>query len=129
VKILVDMNLSPEWVPLLRQNGFEALHWSTVGKPNAPDAEIMQWARENQAIVFTHDLDFGILLAHTESGSPSVVQVRAQDITPGHLGSMLVRVLITYQQAIKDGALITIDESRARVRILPIAKPRQSHND
>ena len=122
MKILVDMNLSPEWVPLLRKHGFEALHWSTIGKPDAADAEIMGWARANQAVVFTHDLDFGILLAHTESGAPSGVQVRTQDITPAHLGSILVHVLATHQRAIEEGALVTIDESKARVRILPIVK-------
>jgi predicted nuclease of predicted toxin-antitoxin system len=34
-KVLVDMNLSPEWVPLLIGCGFEAIHWSTVGNPRA----------------------------------------------------------------------------------------------
>lgn len=122
MKIVVDMNLSPEWVPVLRLARFEALHWSTIGNPNAPDAEIMQWARENQAVVFTHDLDFGMLLAHTQSGAPSVVQVRAQDITPDHLGPILIQVLTTHRQAVNEGALVTIDESNARVRILPIVK-------
>jgi len=120
VKILIDMNLSPEWVAPLRQNGFEALHWSSIGKPNAPDSEIMQWARDNQAVVFTHDLDFGILLANTRMGSPSVIQVRAQDVAPDHLGSIVIGVLSTHREAIEAGALITVDEARARVRILPI---------
>jgi predicted nuclease of predicted toxin-antitoxin system len=30
VKILVDMNLSPEWLQVLAQAGWEAKHWSTV---------------------------------------------------------------------------------------------------
>ena len=120
MKILIDMNLSPEWVVLLRQNGFEALHWSSVGNPKAPDSEIMQWARDNQAVVFTHDLDFGILRAHTQAGKPSVIQVRSQDVTPGHLGSVVVGVLSTHREIIEAGALITIDEARSRVRILPI---------
>ena len=120
MKIIIDMNLSPEWVALLRKNGFQAFHWSSIGKPNAPDSEIMQWARDNRAVVFTHDLDFGILLAHTKAGQPSVIQARTQDVTPDHLGSIITGVLSTYQEIIKTGALITIDEARARVRILPI---------
>jgi predicted nuclease of predicted toxin-antitoxin system len=35
------MNLSPEWQPLLQENGFEAVHWSAIGAGNAPDTEIM----------------------------------------------------------------------------------------
>ena len=31
MKILVDMNLSLEWIPVLEEAGFEAIHWSTIG--------------------------------------------------------------------------------------------------
>ena len=41
LEVLVDMNLSPEWVPLLIGHGWAAIHWSTVGDPSAPDSEIM----------------------------------------------------------------------------------------
>lgn len=44
MKIIIDMNLSPDWVALFEQESLEALHWSSVGLPNAPDTEIMQWA-------------------------------------------------------------------------------------
>jgi hypothetical protein len=57
VKLVIDMNLSPGWVSLLQEHTFQAVHWSSTGALNAEDAEIMQWARDNQAVVFTHDLD------------------------------------------------------------------------
>ena len=114
------MNLSPDWVALLRQNGFEAVHWSAIGANDAPDAEIMQWARENRHVVFTHDLDFGILLAHSKAGGPSVIQVRTQDVAPGHLGSIVLAALRAHGDALDNGALVTIDELKSRVRILPI---------
>lgn len=41
MKILVDMNLSPEWVEVLQQAGFTAIHWSAVGKANAQDTELL----------------------------------------------------------------------------------------
>lgn len=47
VKLLIDMNLSPEWVSLLEGHGYEAIHWSSIGAFNAPDTEIMQWARDH----------------------------------------------------------------------------------
>lgn len=47
MKILIDMNLSPGWTQVLTAENIEAVHWSSVGKPNAPDEEIMQYAREN----------------------------------------------------------------------------------
>jgi predicted nuclease of predicted toxin-antitoxin system len=113
------MNLSPEWVPLFRQSGLEALHWSDIGRATAADDEVLQWARENQAVVFTHDLDFGILLAQTESTGPSVIQVRTQDVTPGHLGNLVLAVFSAHGTALATGALITVDGARARVRIPP----------
>jgi len=45
MKLLLDMNLSPDWLPVFTKQGWHALHWSTVGDPRAPDNVIMQWAR------------------------------------------------------------------------------------
>ncbi len=59
------MNLPPGWAPVLATAGFEAVHWSTVGNPEASDRAIMTWAKTNGYVVFTHDLDFGALLAAT----------------------------------------------------------------
>ena len=44
VSFVVDMNLSVEWIALLQQDGWEAIHWSAVGDPRADDATIMAWA-------------------------------------------------------------------------------------
>jgi predicted nuclease of predicted toxin-antitoxin system len=44
MKLLVDMNLSPKWVPVLAEAGIEATHWVTLGAGNAPDSEIMDYA-------------------------------------------------------------------------------------
>jgi predicted nuclease of predicted toxin-antitoxin system len=85
MKVLVDMNLAPAWVECLRKAGWEAAHWSSLGDPRAPDADMMRFAREH---VFTHDLDFGAILAHTQAGQPSVLQVRTRDVSPDHLAPM-----------------------------------------
>ena len=82
MKILVDVNLTPHWCPFLASAGFETIHWSQVGDPGAPDVEIMDFARAGGFVVFTHDLDFGHLLALTRARGPSVIQLRAQDTLP-----------------------------------------------
>lgn len=122
MKILVDMNLSPRWVALLQQAGWDALHWSAVGDPCAPDAEIMRWARENGYIVFTHDLDFGALLAATWAQGPSVIQIRVHDVMPEALGSRMVQILQEYKGVLEQGALVTVDEVRTRIRVLPLSE-------
>jgi predicted nuclease of predicted toxin-antitoxin system len=114
------MNLSPEWVAVLEKHGWQATHWSSVGDPRAPDREIMAWAQSNLYTVFTHDLDFGMLLAVTHAEGPSVIQVRAQDVTPAHLENLVVSVLKEYGSLLVTGALIVVDESKLRARILPL---------
>ena len=42
--VLLDMNLSPEWISPLKGEGLEAVHWSSIGDPRAPDTEVMAWA-------------------------------------------------------------------------------------
>jgi predicted nuclease of predicted toxin-antitoxin system len=119
MKLLIDMNLSPDWVEIFERQGWQALHWSTVGDSGATDSVIMGWASANGYVVFTHDLDFGTLLATTRAQSPSVIQVRIQDIMPPSLGSRLVQILRQYESVLESGALITVDESSSRVRVLP----------
>lgn len=120
MKILVDMNLSPLWVPFLASHGFETLHWSTVGQPSAPDTEILAFAAANGCIVFTHDLDFGTLLAAHKTNGPSVIQVRWQDVLPSAIGDAVLNALQAAQAHLEKGALVTIDPMRRRIRLLPI---------
>lgn len=120
MKILIDMNLSPEWSQVLNDAGFEAIHWSSLGDPRASDRVIMDWARANSYVVFTHDLDFGALLAATKTASPSVIQVRTQNVLPEKLASLVIAALQQFAPQLESGSLVTIDQTRSRVRILPI---------
>jgi len=63
MRLLIDMNLPPGLSPVLRAEGFEAEHWSTLGAVNATDQSIMAYASEHHLTVVTHDLDFGAILA------------------------------------------------------------------
>jgi predicted nuclease of predicted toxin-antitoxin system len=120
VKILLDMNLSPTWVSFFETAGIDAVHWSSLGAPDADDSELMAWARLHDAIVFTNDLDFSALLAVTRDNGPSVLQTRTQDLMPGAIGEMIVNVLRDYREQFSAGVLITVDEHGSRVRILPL---------
>jgi predicted nuclease of predicted toxin-antitoxin system len=122
MKILIDMNLSPDWTAAFTAANIESVHWSTVGDPQAEDIEIIEYARVNGYVVFTHDLDFGMILALTHAAGPSVIQVRTQDILPSSLASTLISVVRDNESALDQGALIVVDEARARVRILPLQK-------
>ena len=120
LKLLIDMNLSPEWVQVFRKHGWQAVHWSSVGDPRAKDEEIMAWAATHQHVVFTHDLDFGTMLALSHEVGPSVLQVRTQDTLPDFLEVSVIAALHQHEVDLSVGALVVVDESRSRVRVLPI---------
>lgn len=120
MKIIIDMNLSPSWVPYLNKNGLEAQHWSQIGNANDPDSVILSWAKQHQFIIFTNDLDFGAILALSRGKTPSIFQLRTQDLLPQSIGKIVVDNLYRFQKELYQGALISLELDRAKVRILPI---------
>jgi predicted nuclease of predicted toxin-antitoxin system len=120
MKLLVDMNLSPRWVKLLAAAGIEAAHWSGIGAANAPDSEIMAFAKANGYVVLTHDLDFSAILAATQGDKPSVVQIRSEDLSPDVIGGPVIDALRQMTLELEEGALITVDPKRTRLRVLPL---------
>lgn len=120
MKLIVDMNLSPRWVGVLAGAGIEEAHWSTLGAKNAPDSEIMAYARANNYVVLTHDLDFSAILAATHREKPSVVQIRAEDVSPDVIGNQIIVALRQMATDLEEGALLTVDPNRTRLRLLPL---------
>jgi predicted nuclease of predicted toxin-antitoxin system len=120
MKLLVDMNLSPRWVGFLTQHVIQAVHWSSVGEIDALDAEIMAYAREHGYVVLTHDLDFGAILAATQGAGPSVVQIRAEEVSPELIGMQILAALEQMRGELEEGALLTIHPKHARLRVLPL---------
>ncbi|MET4492927.1 DUF5615 family PIN-like protein [Bradyrhizobium sp. LA7.1] len=120
MRFLIDMNLSPSWVPFLQNAGFEAVHWSAVGAVDASDRTLMPWAAGHDHVVVTNDLDFSTILAATQRRKPSVIQIRADLLTPVAIGSAVLRAIAQTERELAEGALISIDLDRARVRILPL---------
>jgi predicted nuclease of predicted toxin-antitoxin system len=123
MKLIVDMNLTPRWVGLLVDAGFEARHWSTLGANNALDSEIMAYASTNGYVVLTHDLDFSAILAATHGSKPSVVQIRADDVSPEAIGFQVIAALKQMVSELELGALLTVDPNRTRMRLLPLQMP------
>lgn len=118
--IVVDMNLSPDWIPVLVTAGHNAVHWSTVGNIRALDSELVQWATDNGHLILTHDLDFGTILAQTHASQPSVVIIRADDPNPAAVGNQVLDAMRQHATELTSGALVIVDVICSRVRILPI---------
>ena len=120
MKVLIDMNIPFKYAAMLTQRGIETLRWPDVGAPNAKDEEIMTYARENNFIVLTCDLDFSTLLSITHDLKPSVVQVRASVLHAERVVDLVTSALLQNKDELEDGAIISIDLKRARLRLLPI---------
>ncbi len=90
---------------------------------NAPDSEIMAYARAHDYVVLTHDLDFGAILVATHGEKPSVVQIRAEDVSPDVIGKQVIMALRQMASELEEGALLTVDPNRTRLRVLPL-QPR-----
>jgi len=120
------MNLSPRWISALADAGIEAAHWSTLGAKNAPDSQIMSYAHANDYVVLTHDLDFSAILAATHGEKPSVVQIRADDVSPDVIGKQVIIALRQMASELEEGALLTVDPNRTRLRVLPLRQDKQN---
>ena len=82
----------------------------------------MDFARRNGFVVLTHDLDFGAILAATRGAEPSVVQIRADDVSPEAIGRVVANALDRMKDDLEAGALLTIDPARMRLRLLPVQR-------
>jgi predicted nuclease of predicted toxin-antitoxin system len=125
MKLLLDMNLSPTWLGFLEENGFEAIHWSTVGSATATDASIMAWARQHDYVVLTHDLDFSALLASTGTSGPSVILLRGQDVLPSAMGPVRSEVSATIRKPSTEGRLSASTRGRPASVCSQSAKPKE----
>ena len=119
MKLLVDMNLSPRWVYVLKAAGHDAVHWSDVGVRSAGDSEIMAHALAEDRVVLTHDLDFSAILAATRGARPSVVQIRSDSVSPQAVGDQVLAALVQLETDLRSGALVTVEPKRTRLRVLP----------
>ncbi|MCL2763657.1 MAG: DUF5615 family PIN-like protein [Treponema sp.] len=120
MKILVDMNLSPKWVKLLTDNNIESVHWSSIGSPNDPDINIITYAAENNFVIFNKDLDFGTFLAINHNKKPSVVQMKEGTLNHRKINNIVISAINMFSDKIEAGAIVTIDQNKTRVTLLPL---------
>jgi len=120
MKILLDMNIPQKYTGLLANKNIEVLRWSDAGAPDATDAEIMEYARINDFIVLTCDLDFGAILSVTHERKPSVVQIRGSILHAEKATDIIVAALYQCCDELKKGAILSIDSKNARLRLLPL---------
>ena len=121
MRFLLNMNLPRLIGRLLTEAGHPSRHAGDLGLARADDAEIVEVAKASGEVILTHDLDYGHILAFSGAREPSVVLFRARNTQPRRLFRLLVQNLSQVEHALKDGAIVVIEEGGLRVRPLPIA--------
>jgi predicted nuclease of predicted toxin-antitoxin system len=120
VKLLLDMGLGQSTADYLRAQGHDATHLRDEGLQRLPDEEIVDKARREGRVVLTHDLDFGRLIALSQSRLPSVITLRLADMRPAQVNHYLTEALSRFGEELQTGALVSVSEQAIRVRSLPI---------
>lgn len=120
MRFLADAGISPKTVEFLEQLGHDAVHIRTLGLQRATDRELVERARADSRVVLTFDLDFGEVLALGILDRPSVIIFRLADERADSVNQRLSVVLRERLADLQSGALILVEDTRYRVRKLPI---------
>ena len=119
MKFLADMGISQTVVTWLREQGHDAIHVRDEDMYRASDSAIVNKAKDEEFIILTCDLDFGDIMSALSEQYPSVVIFRLENEVPSNVIRRLKQVLEESSDAIKKGAIISVEETRHRVRSLP----------
>ncbi|MCY3892266.1 MAG: DUF5615 family PIN-like protein [Acidimicrobiaceae bacterium] len=121
MRLLLDANLSPQVVDVLRANGHDALHVGDADMLTATDETILEWAAEHEYVVATADSDFGALLFRRRSARPSVIHIRGVSHRPPETHTALLAAnLPVLEKAVEAGAIVSLSPTSVRIRDLPI---------
>jgi hypothetical protein len=97
--ILVDVNLSPRWVPSFERHGIVAIYWTDVAPMDATDNAIMAFAAAHGDVLMTDDLGLAAKIAASGLAAPGVHQF-----------------LRAFAAELDPGALVTVTNERGRVQ-------------
>ena len=113
------MGVSQEIVQWLLRNGDDAKHLRSEGLQRLPDPDIFKKAQSEQRIILTFDLDFGEIAALSGGQTVSVILFRLHNTRTPHVIKRLQSAL-EFREALEKGAVVVVEESRCRMRLLPI---------
>lgn len=120
LRFLVDMNLQSKIVTNLQQQSWDVLRVSQVLPMDAEDSKILEFARQQNRVIITQDLDFSALLALGGYEKPSLITFRLSMPDSEMITRKLLDIVPHIEDRLAEGCAVTIDDRSVRVRRLPI---------
>ncbi len=120
IRLLANVHISPKTVADLQKQGYEIMRSSEFLPANAPDINILEFARTENWVVLTQDLDFSMLVALSRYSQPSLITLRLSSAKPDIVTQKLLDVLPQIEEALQEGSAITIQDESIRIRKLPV---------
>lgn len=121
MKFLLDVGITPGLGELLEVDGHTFRYVPHHYSNKLSDYHILEFARQENEVVITHDLDFGKLLAFSGQSAPSVILFRIHQISAEVFYRLLREIWPSIEGPLTRGALIVIEVNSVRIRELPIA--------
>jgi len=122
MRFLADAGISPKTIEFLNGLGHDAVHVRTLGLERDTDRALVERARADDRVIVTFDLDSGDILALGVLDKPSAILLRLEDERAESVNRHLSVVLSERLDDLESGALILIEDTRYRVRRLPIGR-------
>jgi predicted nuclease of predicted toxin-antitoxin system len=114
------MGVAVPIVEELRRQGHDAVHLREQNLHRASDQQILDKAIVENRVLLTFDLEFGELAALASGRTVSVILFRLHDARVARVSALLRGVLDASADALERGAIIAVEDTRYRVRRLPI---------
>jgi len=119
MKFLADMGVVMRIVQWLRDEGHDAVHLREENLHRLPNGLIFEKANLEKRILLTYDLDFGEIVALSGEKQVNVILFRLRNTRTPHVIERLKKVLKDSAQALEEGAIVVVEETRHRIRRLP----------
>ena len=115
------MHIAPRTVAFLRSLGHDVVRVDELLVPTATDEDVVVAAAGDGRCVLTQDLDFSAIVALSGRAIPSVISLRLSSSRVERVNAALQEVFPGVEKDLLDGAIVTVQDGRVRVRKLPVA--------
>ena len=120
MKILADIHISPITVHFLQDLGYDAIRVNEILPWNSSDKKIVETAKKERRVIITQDLDFSEIISLTGKKAPSLISLRLSSSRIEYVNKRLEEVLPKIEYDIEKGSIIVVEDSRIRVKSLPV---------